>query len=506
MKVLLMHKDRDFTRNEIPKNSEDLINDLGLDVIFEHMSKGDQYILDISKEVLLNPLTDRETIVYRQEILKDALKNPEIIRSLYKMTIEVEESKREKWWGIFGWKTPANVLSGARRTLEALLEFLRKLRKVADENSERFHSEGFRNFFDMIKRELSDEYLRKVEDMVEKLKFQRGVLLKVSIGEGNEGRNYTLIKPLEKKWFQKILNRQKVYSYRLNPRDEAGAQALDELRNKGISEVTSVVACAADHIEGFFKKLRREIAFYVASINLYESLRDLEIPVTFPSICEDKRISFENLINVSLALTNGGKVVGNDLKESGKELFIITGANRGGKTTFLRSFGQAILMMQAGMYTTAKQFTSGLYNGVFTHFRREEDENMRMGKFEEELSRISDIVDQIKPGALLLLNEFLSSTNEREGSEIAYQIVKALVESNVSVMYVTHMYTLAKKFSGCKNALFLRAERTPDGKRTFKIKEGNPLPTSFGSDIYKKLFGEEIESPMEEEEGCRTTS
>ncbi len=502
MKVLLMYRDKDFTKSPIPENSEDLINDLGLDVIFEHMSKGDQYILEISKEVLLNPLTDKDAVAYRQEILKDALKNPEIVRNLYKMTIEVEESKREKWWGIFGWKTPANVLSGARRTLEALLEFLKRLRRVSDESSEKFHSEGFSNFFKMIKRELSDEYLRKVEDMVEKLKFQRGVLLKVSIGEGNEGRDYTLIKPLEKKWFQKIFNKQKVYSYRLNPRDEAGAQALDELRNRGISEVTSVVACAADHIEGFFKKLRREIAFYVASINLYESLKDLGIPVTFPLVSEERKVSFENLVNISLALTNGGKVVGNSLKEKGKELFIITGANRGGKTTFLRSFGQAVLMMQAGMYTTARHFSSNLYSGVFTHFRREEDESMRMGKFEEELSRMSEIVDQIKPGALLLLNEFLSSTNEREGSEIAHQIVKALVESGVNVMYVTHMYTLAKKFFGFKNVLFLRAERTPEGRRTFKIKEGEPLPTSFGNDIYKKLFGEGIGSSREEE-GCR---
>ncbi len=503
MRVLLMYKDRDFKESELPKNSEDLISDLGLDVIFDHMSKGDQYIFNISKEVLLNPLVDKETIIYRQEIMKDALENPEIIRSLYSMTIEVEESKREKWWGIFGWKTPSNILSGARRTLESLLYFLKKLRKVADENSDKFRSEGFRNFFEMIKTELSDEYLQRAEEMVEKLKFQRGILLRVSIGEGNEGKGYTLIKPLEKKWFQRILRRQKVYSYKLNPRDEAGAQALDEIRNKGISEVTSVVACAADHIEDFFKKLRREIAFYVGAINLQESMKALEIPITFPVVTDEKQISFRNLVSISLALTNGKKkVIGNDLKEIGKNLFIVTGANRGGKTTFLRSFGQAVLMMQSGMFVSAKDFSSNLYSGVFTHFRREEDEDMKMGKFEEELSRMSIIVDQIKPGALLLLNEFLSSTNEREGSEIAHQIVRALVESGISVMYVTHMYTLARKFFGCKKAIFLRAERTPDGRRTFKIKEGEPLPTSFGGDIYKKLFGEEIDGLEKEREGC----
>jgi hypothetical protein len=40
------------------------------------------------------------------------------------------------------------------------------------------------------------------------------------------------------------------------------------------------------------------------------------------------------------------------------------------------------------------------------------------------------------------------------------------------------------------NATFLRAERLPDGRRTFRIVEGEPLPTSHGQDIYRRIFGQ----------------
>ena len=78
----------------------------------------------------------------------------------------------------------------------------------------------------------------------------------------------------------------------------------------------------------------------------------------------------------------------------------------------------------------------------------------------------------------MLLNESFASTNEREGSEIGRQIVRALLESGVKVAYVTHMFDLA---SGLRaeldgEAAFLRAERLPDGRRTFRRGGANRCP------------------------------
>ncbi|WP_240977948.1 hypothetical protein [Planctomonas sp. JC2975] len=97
---------------------------------------------------------------------------------------------------------------------------------------------------------------------------------------------------------------------------------------------------------------------------------------------------------------------------------MVTGANRGGKSTFLRSVGLAQLMMQAGMFVPARSLSATIVSGVFTHFKREEDTALASGKFDEELARMRDIVGQIQPRALILFNESFAATNEREGAEV----------------------------------------------------------------------------------------
>jgi len=91
---------------------------------------------------------------------------------------------------------------------------------------------------------------------------------------------------------------------------------------------------------------------------------------------------------------------------------------------------------------------------------------------------------------VLLCNESFASTNEREGSEIARQIVRALLEVGVRVVFVTHMYDLAHSWYAQDDtqALFLRAERSPEGHRSFKLTEGEPLATSYGDDLYRSIF------------------
>jgi len=100
-------------------------------------------------------------------------------------------------------------------------------------------------------------------------------------------------------------------------------------------------------------------------------------------------------------------------------------------------------------------------------------------------------VDDLSPKSIVLFNESFASTNEREGSEIARQIVRALLERGIKVFYVTHLFDLAQGFHRAKmsTALFLRAERLADGQRTFRLVESEPLPTSHAEDLYRRVFG-----------------
>ena len=116
---------------------------------------------------------------------------------------------------------------------------------------------------------------------------------------------------------------------------------------------------------------------------------------------------------------------------------------------------------------------------------------MTSGRLDDELRRMSIIADRAGPHCLLLLNESFAGTNEREGSEIGGQIVRALLDTQVRVFFVTHNHELADRFRRQQAAttLFLRAGRQHDGLRDYRLTAGDPLPASFGKDLYYRLGG-----------------
>ena len=294
----------------------------------------------------------------------------------------------------------------------------------------------------------------------------------------------------------------RAYRLDLAPRDEAGARAIAGLRDRGLGLAADALAKSAEHILSFFRMLQTELAFYIGCLNLHDRLTELEAPLSFPSATANDRARFSSadLYDVCLALSMNKRPVGNDVDADDKSLIIVTGANQGGKTTFLRSVGLAQLMMQSGMFAPATSLQANVVDGLFTHFKREEDATMKSGKLDEELSRMNDIVNSLTPRAVILFNESFAATNEREGSEIARQIVWALLEKSLKVIFVSHQYDFAHSFfvKQSPSVLFLRADRKEDGRRTFKLVEGEPWGTSFGEDLYRDIFlGGQDEKPAE---------
>jgi hypothetical protein len=100
-------------------------------------------------------------------------------------------------------------------------------------------------------------------------------------------------------------------------------------------------------------------------------------------------------------------------------------------------------------------------HGIFTHYKREEDNTMESGKLDEELARMRHIAGHIASNCLLLCNESFSATTEREGSEIARLVVDAPVQKGVKVLFVAHMFDVADGFyrQTLDTARFLCAQR-----------------------------------------------
>ncbi len=495
MKAHLMYRDRDFDLTRAPPpHDEALVQDLELDMLFAAMADGDKWLAEVVRKAVLASSADIDTLLYRQDILQDCLRQQAVVRAIYDLAVETIVAERKNFLGAV-FRYPNGILHRSVEVLQMLVTMLRRLRTIADEHIVTFRSEGFKTLFAMLGRELDEEYFTTLRRHLQQLKFQHGVLISARVGEGNKGADYVLRKPNppQGSWIERLFApRPPTYSFQLPERDDSGARALSELRDRGINLVANALARSTDHVLGFFSMLRTELAFYIGCLNLHRRLSGQGEPVCFPQprAAHERHHSAQGLYDACLALKLGRGVVANDMAADGKDLAVITGANQGGKSTFLRSIGLSQLMMQCGMFVPARSYCTNVCERIFTHYKREEDAAMKSGKLDEELKRMSEIINDITPNSLVLFNESFAVTNEREGSEIARQIVTALIERRIKVFFVTHQYEFAHGLDEkhMPNVLFLRAERQQDGARTFKITEGSPLPTSYGEDLYEQVF------------------
>ena len=483
MKVFLMYRDRDFDmKGELPGNEPALTEDLGLDTLFGSMARGDDFLFEVARRAVLSSLTNPQEIGYRQRILEDCLEHAAVIRQMYGLAVEAAVGSKKIYRGIMS-QSPDSVLRWSLEMLQLFVGILRRLRHITDEHAADFQSEGFAALFGMLSRELGDDYFEAIEDHLRRLRFRDGVLVSAELGKGNKGVSYVLRKAdrVKQTWRSRISgNSRPTYTLKIDPRDESGHKTLAELRGRGINLAANALARSADHILSFLTMLRCELGFYVGSLNAHEQLALKGEPMCFPVslTAGEPVLSFQGLYDACLSLRLEDRAVGNSVSADGKSLVMITGANQGGKSTFLRSIGLAQLMMQCGMFVAAESFSGALCERLFTHYRREEDAAMESGKLDEELGRMSEIADRVAPHSVVLFNESFGATNEREGSEIARQIIRALVESGVRIFFVTHLFDLAHSLylQQADAALFLRAERQADGQRTFRLAEGDRCP------------------------------
>jgi len=421
MKAYLLYPDRDFDADAaLPFNAADLTQDLGVDVVLRAMAGDDEYLFDVARRVVLASLHEVDLITYRQRVLSDCLAQPNVVRQLYQLAVDTIAGEK-KIWGFLAYRTPSAILYRSVNVLEFMVGQLRTLRALTRDAAPRFGSDGLAAFCSRVTSELDDGYFASIQDHLKRLKFRNGVLISAKLGEGNKGVGYVVRSPREVKrsFVDQIAgrNREPSYTVRIGDRDEAGAQAMSELQNRGINLVANALGQSTDHIVSFFQMLRFELGFYVGCLQLHERLTSKGEPVCLPtpSAVGSGSFSGRGLYDVSLSLEIADRVVGNDVSAGGKTLLVLTGANTGGKSTLLRGIGLAQLVLQAGMFVGAEALTASVCTGLFTHYKREEDDTMTSGKLDEELARMSAIADRVGPHGMVLFKRVVRSDQRAGG-------------------------------------------------------------------------------------------
>lgn len=514
MKSYLLYPDRDYVRGEVSEGYQDL----WFDTIINHLCVYDKYIKDIYLDSKNLMTTDPAVIKYRQDILKDFIKNKDVVLNLYQFINELlTELYNERFEMI-----PKHITlsyTAAIRISKRLTMALENMNRYYEKYNNSFKSMGFRGYMDRFRDVFSMEYIKRLNMMFDRLKFPKGYYVKASLDDKLDIANLELYSDVsgmkeEKKKLQAngVQLRNKVsilptYDIEIkedkkwkhaktieNPKALATSEeAYNHFTDEALISVAPSVCNLVNDIVEYLKKTREEMAFYIGAINLYDKLMKKGLPICTPKPYSKEECVFkcDGLYDVALALQSNDEVVGNTLDSQGRSIMFITGANQGGKTTFLRSYGQAIIMMQLGLFVSGKSFESNTFTDIFTHFNKEEDKTMESGKLDEELSRLDSIMSSIKKGSLMLFNESFQSTAEREGSTIAFDIIRALHEKDIAVVSVSHMYylyTLLDDLYGDKDIYYLRATREETGERSYKLVCDKPLRTSFALDLYKEIF------------------
>ena len=174
---------------------------------------------------------------------------------------------------------------------------------------------------------------------------------------------------------------------------------------------------------GLLRAVESEIAFYVGGAQLIASLRARGLSMCRPQLAPtaERRLEARGVYNLDLALRMsrlhrdedlGAQIVSNDVSfdESGR-IHILTGPNRGGKTTWTQAIGLLHVLAQSGLYVPAESAMLSPVDAIYLHFPAEEKPNMESGRLGEEAGRLREIFQSATRHSLLLLNESLASTS-----------------------------------------------------------------------------------------------
>lgn len=525
MNVYLLYQNKEWINTKRYYDIDSIIKDLGIDVLVDSANKADTDICQTMKRVMMVPIDNKEDMKYRHEILQDLLVHEGFAKDIYSLT-----SKILKEWEKLGKNKNDLIASESKASLISNILILKlfvngmiELKKLFSVNMEVVTSEGMKKLNDTIQTRFPENLEKALLKIINDLSFyseptkidsmsdtyrtnQPEITIDCGLGEGLKICDVKLenIKSEQKtiKAPNSLGAKFKAFRTRFDSKSislyhEVAMQA--DTAGLTFRAVSYVMSCCMDTLQEFgqfFENLNMQIAFYYGAINLKHLFQKYRIGYCLPEITEDGTLEYDELKEVVMRIKQTGDVVGNTGDLNGKSLVIITGANQGGKSTFLRSIGIAQIMMQAGLFVPAKSYRSGLYPNFFTHFTRREDSAMNSGRLDEELRRMDGIISHLGENSLILLNESFASTTEIEGSNIAYDIIKALNEQNVKIYSVTHLLSFAQrvynetKATGRDDVAFLSAERLEDGTRTFKMIVHEPELTSFGLELYDQIIGE----------------
>lgn len=515
--------------------SADTINDLSLEFLCDHITESD-YEHNVIKKMMTRIVSDPEVLRYRCDVFHDIIRFPKLrerIKELLEQLNylkELEHSAKDNTaapiWQLINrlheLDVYVNCISGINESLTENAICSAGLMQMKEYVSSVYHQSGFEHLAEDIKdmmghigqiRSISlgvnlDSHMRPVEVGIVSMNdttFSRpGVLSKFLdfASKKSEIHNGTSFDGMTK-----IHAVGKVAGD--DPLMSTLSRVVTEMLGSTVRQLKNKLSRYVD-ISGYsLTKLIPEFIFYIRWAEYCEKLMAMGIPMCKPEIMDAKNreMTATGLYNLKLAMNKERgqqiDIIANDIEFNEEHgIYIMTGPNRGGKTTFTQAVGILFLMAQHGLYVPAESARITPADNIYTHFPADENQTVNLGRLGEESKRLSEIFAVASNKSLLLFNESLATTSFVEGLYIAKDVVRALRYLGARTIFNTHMHELAMNLDqmnsgeGDLNVASL-ITGIHDGERSYKVFLAPPEGVSYAKDIAEKYgvtFGQLKES------------
>ncbi len=297
---------------------------------------------------------------------------------------------------------------------------------------------------------------------------------------------------------------------RINPRLVPLFRDLSDVMSRASKPIVKQLRQYAAVSGRVWSRLYVDFGFYLGAIRLIEQMEAVGLPMCRPEMvsAEIRETAIANNYNINLAIhlreslpgaSLADHIVGNDVAmgDDGR-IFILTGPNQGGKTTYIQAVGLSQVMAQAGMWVPGTSARISPVDNVLTHYPIEEKLEKGTGRFGDEAQRLQAIFGEVTPRSLVLLNESLSSTAAGESHYLAVDVIRAFRIVGARVIFATHLHELAADSAeinattpGSAKVVSLVASRIEgEGhdltRRSYKIVPGQPMGRSYARELAER--------------------